>query len=545
MVMAGVGTAEKKIATYERAKTIWDRAHGEGRHMSTVCCLAGIASRYIADDPERALEYGMQALAVAEGAGKGEGIEAEGALYMIGYAHQRLERWDEALEHYERRERVLLAHYGEEGAKKQAKVAEAYKQIGEVHYAGRGDSERALEYFMKAVPVAEMATGRLSGTTGNLCHSIGVAYTDAEYGRRDSPPQYAEAVPWFERAVAAFAFTYENSEEPSSHCKRAERNLENARRGAARQKKEALRLRKGRDTVLALGVSLADCYNGKVRTLTVSCDVLCEACGGRGGEAGCEMVTCTGCDGHGVVIQIRQLAPGMKQQVQCTCDDCGGKGKVMDPVKRCKECEGEKVKKEPKVFEVAIDRGSRNNQKIRFNGESDQAPGVDPGDIIFVIKVEDDPKFTRKGHHLFMRKKVKVSTQEALTGISFTVEHLDGRTLHVSTEPGSVIADGSAKMIEQEGMPMHGNPSVKGNLVIHFEIDDSAELDPKVVKQLESAASGREGGGDMVPCLLRPFDAPAAEAEYEQNKSASDSDGDSDGDFDGDSDDSGAQCAQS
>ena len=41
---------------------------------------------------------------------------------------------------------------------------------------GRGDFERALEYYTKAVPVAEEATGKLSFTTGMLCQSIGIPY---------------------------------------------------------------------------------------------------------------------------------------------------------------------------------------------------------------------------------------------------------------------------------------------------------------------------------------------------------------------------------
>ena len=69
-----------------------------------------------------------------------------------------------------------------------------------------------------------------------------------------------------------------------------------------------------------------------------------------------------------------------------SASSCNGKGKMIDPSKRCKKCKGKKVKKERKVLEVAIDKGARNNQKIKFNGESDQAPGIEPGDIIFVIK---------------------------------------------------------------------------------------------------------------------------------------------------------------
>ena len=169
MDKAGVGTDEQQIAIFEKAKAIWDRECGEG-HVSTARCLAGIAGRYNAqDDYQKGLEYGQQGLAVAERAGKGEGIEAESALLWIGEAHYGLEQYDEALQHRERRLRLLLAHFGEEGAKKEARVAEAYRAVGDVYNGGLGDFDRALEYYTKAVPVAEEATGKLSHTTGLLC----------------------------------------------------------------------------------------------------------------------------------------------------------------------------------------------------------------------------------------------------------------------------------------------------------------------------------------------------------------------------------------
>ena len=226
MSKAAVGTAEQTIAIYEKAKAIWDRECGEG-HVSTARCLAGIAGRYIANAKsaegyQKGLEYGQQGLAVAERAGKGEGIEAESALNQVGEAHFWLEQYDEALQHRERRLRLLLAHFSEEGAKKEARVAEAYMLVGDVYNFGRGDFDRALEYYTKAVPVAEEATGKLSHTTGLLCAQIGVGYFNRQ--------RYAEAVPWYERAVAAYTFTH--GAENEQYTKTAERYVEMAKEGA-------------------------------------------------------------------------------------------------------------------------------------------------------------------------------------------------------------------------------------------------------------------------------------------------------------------------
>lgn len=45
------------------------------------------------------------------------------------------------------------------------------------------------------------------------------------------------------------------------------------------------------------------------------------------------------------------------------------------------------VVKERKLLEVHIEKGMRNNQKIVFHGEADEAPNTIPGDIIFQIQV--------------------------------------------------------------------------------------------------------------------------------------------------------------
>jgi DnaJ family protein A protein 2 len=204
---------------------------------------------------------------------------------------------------------------------------------------------------------------------------------------------------------------------------------------------------------------------------------------------------------------------------------------MIDPSKRCKTCKGAKVKKERKILEVAIDKGAKNGQKVKFTGESDQAPGTEPGDIIFVLKVKPHSDFTRKGPHLHMTKKI--SLKSALCGVQFTVTQLDGRVLHVSTDAGALIADGSQKMIEQEGMPMFGNPFVKGNLVVNFSVEFPDKMDPAVAKKLIDLLPGdteeEAETEEMEPCILRHFDPVAAQAEYETNKSAYESDDEEEG----------------
>lgn len=45
--------------------------------------------------------------------------------------------------------------------------------------------------------------------------------------------------------------------------------------------------------------------------------------------------------------------------------------------------------KEVKILEVHVDKGMRHGQKITFGGEADQAPGIEPGDIVLVLQEKD------------------------------------------------------------------------------------------------------------------------------------------------------------
>lgn len=44
----------------------------------------------------------------------------------------------------------------------------------------------------------------------------------------------------------------------------------------------------------------------------------------------------------------------------------------------------------------------KDGQKIVFAGEGDQEPGIEPGDVIFVLDEKEDKVFKRQGSDLFM-----------------------------------------------------------------------------------------------------------------------------------------------
>mmetsp|Transcript_11562 Transcript_11562/g.26465 ORF Transcript_11562/g.26465 Transcript_11562/m.26465 type:complete len:424 (-) Transcript_11562:573-1844(-) len=244
---------------------------------------------------------------------------------------------------------------------------------------------------------------------------------------------------------------------------------------------------KGEDLVHPIQVDLENLYNGKTVKLALTRDIICTACNGSGSKNPNANTTCQSCDGHGVKLVVRQIAPGMIQQMQARCPDCEGSGTSIKPKDKCTECNGKKTTKEKKVLEVQIDKGMKHNQKITFAGEADQKPGMLPGDVVFVVQQKEHPRFIRKGDDLLMQQRIKLV--EALCGCHFVVEHLDKRNLVVKTKDGELIRPGDVKTIEDEGMPMHKNPFVKGKLYVKFEIEfpDNGSISPEHVKALIGA----------------------------------------------------------
>jgi DnaJ-class molecular chaperone len=68
-------------------------------------------------------------------------------------------------------------------------------------------------------------------------------------------------------------------------------------------------------------------------------------------------------------------------------------------------------------------------EKIELKGHGHQVPDMGDGDLIVVVGVKKHPIFTRKGADLHMRKEV--SLYQALTGVEFTIKHLDGRKVRI------------------------------------------------------------------------------------------------------------------
>jgi DnaJ family protein A protein 2 len=129
-----------------------------------------------------------------------------------------------------------------------------------------------------------------------------------------------------------------------------------------------------------LNVTLEDICRNKVKKLKINLKLPCD-CDNN--------TTCTECKGRGMKVKIRQLGPGMIQQMQSICNSCEGKGKISNG---CESCDKGIIHKS-KIFEIQLNSQIKNGEKIMFENEGNIESGYLQGDFIVIVNI--------KKHELF------------------------------------------------------------------------------------------------------------------------------------------------
>jgi len=241
--------------------------------------------------------------------------------------------------------------------------------------------------------------------------------------------------------------------------------------GRSQQSKQ----KKCKSVMHPLKCKLEDLYNGKTAKFQVTRDRICVDCKGVGGKDTSAVKKCSACNGQGMRTRIVQLGIGVISKSSGPCDECNATGETIDPKNKCKTCNGQKVIKEKKQLTVDIDKGAPNGAIYTLHGEADEFPGFEPGDVVIKVIEEEHEKFKRKGADLVMEKEITLF--EALTGVSFTLTHLDKRKILVKSAPQEIIKPGDIKTLESQGMPFHKTTYKNGNIFIVFTVKFPEKLD--------------------------------------------------------------------
>jgi DnaJ-related protein SCJ1 len=159
-----------------------------------------------------------------------------------------------------------------------------------------------------------------------------------------------------------------------------------------------------------------------------------------------------------VKIVKQQIFPGMFAQSQVTCNECGGRGTTIK--KQCPHCQAQKVIDHTAHYTLEIVPGMPEEHEVVFEGEGDESPDWEPGDVILRVRSKkENGGWRRKESSLYWKETIGIDEvgtvciiilscimaydlldHQALLGFDRNLTHLDGHVVRLVrqgvTQPG-------------------------------------------------------------------------------------------------------------
>lgn len=246
---------------------------------------------------------------------------------------------------------------------------------------------------------------------------------------------------------------------------------------------------RGEDLYYSVTLEFEEAAFGLDRDLEITRDEICERCSGSGAEPGTSPVTCSTCQGHGEVRQVRQTFLGSMVQVT-TCPDCGGTGRVI--TQRCKNCSGRGHERKTVKKVIPIPAGVDNGTQIRLSGEGQPGSNGGPrGNLYIEVKVKPHKYFRRRGDDVMLDLNINVA--QAVLGAEVKVPTLEGDeklSIPSGTQPGKVFK------LRHKGIP-HLRTGGKGDQLVIVNVEIPERLTSEQRKLVEQLA--KTLGSEVLP----------------------------------------------
>lgn len=252
-------------------------------------------------------------------------------------------------------------------------------------------------------------------------------------------------------------------------------------RGARTQRSAS---RRGQTVRIRLALTLAEVATGVTKTVRVALLDNCPKCDGSGAEPGTTPTTCRACDGSGEERHVQRSVFGQFVSVQ-PCRTCQGEGRVIE--KPCSTCSGEgRVRTEQEV-ELEVPAGVTSENFLTLRGRGSMGPRGGPrGDLVVLLEIQEDPRFTREGSDLVT--DLPITFGQAALGADVEVPTIEG-TAKVTIPAG--IQSGEVLRLRGLGLP-ELNGTVRGDQLLRVQVWTPDELTPEqeaLIKKLRDIES--------------------------------------------------------
>ncbi len=249
---------------------------------------------------------------------------------------------------------------------------------------------------------------------------------------------------------------------------------------------------RGADLKIRIKLALEDVMRGVKKTIRVPILDTCADCEGSGVRGGGAPGICPHCGGTGELQQVQRSLFGQFVRVG-PCSACRGEGQVItDP---CPACGGEGRQRKERSLEIEIPPGVDTDDYLTLRGQGNVGPRGGPrGDLLAVIEVEPDRRFTRRGADLIY--DLPLTFSQAAMGATVDVPTV-AKTVKVKVPAG--VQTGHVVQLRGKGLP-HLRRGGNGDLFVRVVVVTPQSLTAEQRKlfeelaKIEGPASASEDG---------------------------------------------------
>jgi DnaJ-class molecular chaperone len=210
-----------------------------------------------------------------------------------------------------------------------------------------------------------------------------------------------------------------------------------------------------------IDVDLEELFQGSIKKLKITNDVVCVECNGRRSTHPEGIIKCLDCKGTGMITRVMNMG-GMIMHQNSQCGKCACTGKIFNQKFKCSGCEGKGVMASIEIVQIDIKPGSLVTDNITVMDSGGQPK------LVVKFNTRAHPVYTVKnGTDITMKKTITL--KEALLGYTFDILYLDGKTYTISN-----------KAIYRSDRPYNSLPNMgmgfKGMLDIQVVVDYPTEI---------------------------------------------------------------------
>lgn len=255
--------------------------------------------------------------------------------------------------------------------------------------------------------------------------------------------------------------------------------------GARGARSQRTATRRGRTVRIRLPLTLHEVATGVTKTVRVALLERCDACDGSGAEAGSAPTVCGTCGGSGEERLVQRSIVGQFVSVQ-PCRACGGEGRIIE--RPCPKCSTEGRVRQEREVEVEVPAGVTSENFLTLRGRGSVGPRGGPrGDLVVLLEVEEDDRFTREGSDLV--HELLVTFAQAALGAEVEVPTIEGMA-RVTVPAG--IQSGEALRLRGLGLP-ELNGGVRGDQIVRIVVWTPTDLTAEQEETLRRLAEVEHG----------------------------------------------------